>query len=281
MRVRYLYSSRLTGHIENLKKQRQKYPDVLLKVVDTSDIILEVLDARFFKEMRNGEIEKMITKMGKKIIYVLNKSDLVSQEKIPKKDLEEIKPYVFVSCVKRRGIKDLRDKIKQLAKSVKKDEEHKYDRIQVGIIGYPNTGKSSITNVLIGHMSAGVGAEAGYTKGVQKLKLTKDILLLDSPGVIPAGDYSQHDEEKILKHQKVGGKSFSQIKEPEVLVANLLKDYQKQIEKYYALKAEGDAELLIEELGKKKGFLKKGGQVDEDKTSRQIIKDFQEGKIKI
>ena len=90
MRVRYLYSSRLTGHIENLKKQRQKYPDVLLKVVDTSDIILEVLDARFFKEMRNGEIEKMITKMGKKIIYVLNKSDLVSQEKIPKKDLEEI-----------------------------------------------------------------------------------------------------------------------------------------------------------------------------------------------
>jgi hypothetical protein len=77
MRVRYLYSSRLTGHTENLKKQRQKYPDVLLKVVETSDIILEVLDARFFQEMRNAEIEKMITSKGKKIIYVLNKSDLV------------------------------------------------------------------------------------------------------------------------------------------------------------------------------------------------------------
>ena len=281
MRVKYLYSSRLTGHIENLKKQRQKYPDLLLKVVDTSDIILEVLDARFFEEMRNPEIEHIIKSQGKKIIYVLNKSDLVSQEKIKKSALEKIMPYVFISCVKRRGVKDLRDKIKQLAKSVKKDEEHKHDRIQVGIIGYPNTGKSSITNVLIGHMSAGVGAEAGYTKGVQKLKLTKEILLLDSPGVIPARDYSQHDEEKILKHQKVGGKSFSQIKDPEVLVANLLKDYQEQIEEYYKIKAHNDAELLIEELGKKKGFLKRKGEVDEDKTSRLIIKDFQEGKIKI
>jgi hypothetical protein len=130
-------------------------------------------------------------------------------------------------------------------------------------------------------MSAGVGAEAGYTKGIQKLRLTKDLLLLDSPGVIPATDYSQHDEEKILKHQKVGGKSFSQIKEPEVLVANLVKDYQKQIEKYYQIDSNGDSELLIEELGKKNGFLKKGGEVDEDKTSRKIIKDFQEGKIKI
>jgi ribosome biogenesis GTPase A len=86
MRVKYLFSSRLTGHIENMRKQRQKYPDVLLKVIDTSDIILEVLDARFFNEMRNEDIEKMIKSKGKQIIYVLNKSDLVQQEKIPKKN---------------------------------------------------------------------------------------------------------------------------------------------------------------------------------------------------
>jgi ribosome biogenesis GTPase A len=119
-------------------------------------------------------------------------------------------PYSFVSCTKHRGIKNLRDKIKQMSKSVKKNENNKFDRIQVGIIGYPNTGKSSITNSLIGRMSASVGAEAGHTKGIQKLRMTKDILILDSPGVIPKEDYSLHEQEKIIKHERVGGKSFSQ-----------------------------------------------------------------------
>lgn len=281
MRVRYLFSSRRTRKLKNISKQRQKYPNVLLKVIDISDIVVQVLDARFFNEMRNEEIEKIIKKQKKKIIYVLNKSDLIDKEKIKKSELEKIKPYVFTSCTKREGIKELRDKIKQIAKSVKKSPGNKFDRIQVGIIGYPNTGKSSLINLLIGKMSAGVGSEAGYTKGMQKLKLTKDILLLDSPGVIPSEDYSQHEQEKITKHQKVGGKSFSQIKEPEILLVALVKEYSKQIDKYYGIDSDEDSEKLIEEVGKKNRFLKKGGEIDSDKTSRKIIKDFQEGKIKI
>lgn len=281
MRVKYIFSSRRTRRIENISKQRQKYPNVLLKVIEISDIVVQVLDARFFKEMRNEEIENIIKKQKKEIIYVLNKSDLVDKEKIEKSELEKIKPFVFTSCSKRRGIKELRDKIKQTSKSVKKSPENKFDRIQVGIIGYPNTGKSSLINILIGKMSAGVGSEAGYTRGMQKLKLTKDILLLDSPGVIPSNDYSQHEQEKIIKHQKVGGKSFSQIKEPETLLANLVKEYSKQIDKYYKINSNEDSEILIEKIGKKNGFLKRGGEVDSDKTSRKIIKDFQEGKIKL
>ena len=281
MRVRYIFSSRRTRRIENIAKQRQKYPAVLLKVIEVSDIIMQVLDARFFSEMRNKEIEEIIKKERKQIIYVLNKADLVEKENIKKSKLEEIKPYVFTSCSKRSGIKELRDKIKQISKSVKKSPDNKYDRIQVGIIGYPNTGKSSLINILIGKMSAGVGSEAGYTRGMQKIRLTKEILLLDSPGVIPSNDYSQHEQEKIIKHQKVGGKSFSQIKDPETLIVTLVKDYPKQIDKYYKINSKGDSETLIEELGKKKGFLKKGGEVNYDKTSREIIKDFQEGRIKI
>ncbi len=281
MRVRYIFSSRRTRRIENIAKQRQKYPAVLLKVIEVSDIIMQVLDARFFSEMRNKEIEEIIKKEKKQIIYVLNKADLVEKENIKKSKLEEIKPYVFTSCSKRSGIKELRDKIKQISKSVKKSPDNKYDRIQVGIIGYPNTGKSSLINILIGKMSAGVGSEAGYTRGMQKIRLTKEILLLDSPGVIPSSDYSQHEQEKIIKHQKVGGKSFSQIKDPETLIVTLVKDYPKQIDKYYKINSKGDSETLIEELGKKKGFLKKGGEVNYDKTSREIIKDFQEGRIKI
>jgi hypothetical protein len=150
----------------------------------------------------------------------------------------------------------------------------------VGVIGYPNSGKSSLINSLIGKSSTGVGAEAGYTKGLQKIRLTKNLLLLDSPGVIPKEHYSQTDREKISKFSKVGGKSFSQIKDPEILISNLMQEYSKEINKFYNTKAK-DSEELIEILGKQKGLLKKGGIVDEDKIARLIIKDFQEGKIKL
>jgi ribosome biogenesis GTPase A len=177
--VQYTYSSHRTRRIEKIRKQRVKYPQVAKNIVDTSDIILEVLDARFLEETRNRELEKEIEKQDKKIIYVLNKSDLVKSSK-----LKEIKgtvyPYVLVSCIKRKGIKDLRNLIKRLAKDVEKREKREIlkdkvvlgedNRIKVGVIGYPNAGKSSLLNLLAGKSAAGVGADAGFTRNVQKIR---------------------------------------------------------------------------------------------------------------
>lgn len=279
MRVRYSFSCRKTGHTENIRKQRIKYPVLLLKVIEISDIVLQILDVRFFDEMRNTEIENLIEKKGKMIINVLNKSDLVKRGDLSKADLEKVKPYVLISSTDRKGIRDLREKIKIAAKKVKRKSTNKYDRIQVGVIGYPNAGKSTLINVLIGKASAGTGAEAGYTRGIQKLRLTSDILLVDSPGVIPNADYSYTDKKKIAKHSMVGGKSFSQIKDPDLVLADIMSKYSKEIEEYYDLNVDGNPELLIEEIGKKRGFLKKGGEIDDDKAARSVIKDFQEGKI--
>jgi ribosome biogenesis GTPase A len=273
-KVRYSFSSRRTRRIDNIRKQRQKYPDLLLKVIETSDIILEVLDARFPKEMRNKEIEELIKKKKKIIIPILNKADLMEN---PKRNSEGI----LISCANRAGIKQLRDTIKIEAKKIRGSKENNFNRIQIGVIGYPNSGKSSLINLLTGKNSAKTGAEAGFTKGVQKLRLTSDILLLDSPGVIPESHYSSTDEEKMAKTAKVGGKSFSQIKEPELAVTKIMEEYAKEIENYYKIKAKGNSEELIEKLGRKKGFLTKGNKIDEDKTSRLILKDFQEGNIKI
>ncbi len=272
MRVRYSFSSRRTGHIGKMRKQRQKYPALVKKIIEDSDIILQVLDARFPEETRNHEIEQEIKKSKKKIIYVLNKSDLTTQGKI-----KNLSPNVAVSCKDRKGIRILRNLIKQLSKKIPKKEE----KVLVGVIGYPNTGKSSLINILIGKASAGTGAQAGFTKGIQKLKLDENTLLLDSPGVIPEKEYSGVEKEKIAKHVKVGGRSYSQVKEPEIVVAKLIKEYPNVLEKFYKIKANGDSEVLIEKLGKKKGFMKKGGEINEDQTARLILKDWQEGEIKV
>ena len=135
--------------------------------------------------------------------------------------------------------------------------------------------------MLIGKSKAGTGSDAGYTKGIQKLKLNKDILLIDSPGVIPKKQYSTTEKEKIAQQTKVGGRSFSQVKNPELVVANIMKYHKGTLEKFYKIKSKGDSEILLEELGKQKGFLKKRGIVDEDKVARLILKDWQSGKIKI
>ncbi len=251
MRVRYSFSSRKTGHLENLRKQREKYPKVLQKVIETSDIIMEILDARFIEETRNIEVEKVIKQKEKRLIYVLNKIDLIDlQEFKQSKRAKEIMPYVFVSCKNRSGGKDLRTRIKIEAKKVRINNQGKYNRVQVGVIGYPNTGKSSVINLLIGRPSAGTGAEEGFTKGVQKIRLTEDILLLDSPGVIPSEKYSQDKQEFISHHAKVGARTYARVRNPEQIVAELIIEYKPAFEKMYGVTAE-DGETFIEAVGKK------------------------------
>lgn len=288
MKARYSFSSRHTRHLENIRKQRQKYPSIIIQIIEVSDIVLEVLDARFIEKTRNKEIEEEIKNKGKRIIYVINKADLIEGKKL-KESLREIYPYAIVSCAKRQGIKSLRDLIKKESKKIEKPQKKiikkghiqksEDETISVGIIGYPNTGKSSLINLLIGKSSAGVGSDAGFTKNIQKLKLTPEIMLLDSPGVIPKKEFSYTESEKIARRAIIGGRSYSQVKEPDIVIAEMMKEYPGILEKFYNIDAKGNSEILIEKLGKQKGFLKKGGKVNEDSTARFILKEWQSGKI--
>lgn len=279
MKPRYSFSSRHTRKTENIRKQKQKYPSIAKKIIENSDLILEVLDARFAEETRNEDFENEILRKGKKIIFVLNKSDLVRPETLRKL---KIFPRVAVSCIKRRGIRDLRNLIKKKSREVEKPvDKDKSGKVTVGVIGYPNTGKSSLINLLIGRSSAGVSVQSGFTKALQKLRLTEGIQLLDSPGVIPEREYSTHEREKILRHAKLGARDYSKVSEPDMAVAELMKEFPGIIEEHYKIDSENNPEIFIEKLGQKKGFFKKGGIVDDDRVSRIILKDWQEGKIRI
>lgn len=278
VKPRHSFSSRHTRRTENIRKQKQKFPSIADKIIEDSDIVLEILDSRFPDETRNEEFEEKVKTKGKVLVYVFNKSDLVKKSSLGK--FSKLKPNVFVSSTEREGVRDLRNLIKKLSKKIDKPvNKDGSGKVAVGIIGYPNVGKSSLINVLIGKGSAGTSSQSGFTKALQKLRLSEDIHLLDSPGVIPESEYSSSDKEKIAKHAKVGARDFSKVKDPEMAVFEIMKDYSKNVEKFYGINAKGDSEVLIEELGKKKGFMKKGGIVNEDKTARLILKDWQSGEI--
>ncbi len=273
MRPKYIFSSRKTRGARNsakMRKQKEKYPTISEKIISQSDIILEVIDSRFPEKTRNSELEDAIKLKNKKIIYVLNKSDLAKDNKF------SLRPNVFVSCKNRKGIRRLRDLIKITSKKIDKD-----DKIIIGVLGYPNVGKSSLINLLVGKSSAPVGSDAGFTKGVQKLKLSENIFLIDTPGVIPTKEYSSSETKKITKHTIVGGRSYSQVREPEMVVAQLMKDYPELLEEKYKITTKGNSEILLEELGNKLNFFKQKGEVDFDKTARKILRDWQEGEIKV
>lgn len=266
--------------LKNIKRQRGKYPVLAESIVQMSDIILEVLDLRFVKETRNPEIEEKIKEKNKKIIYVFNKSDLIDKNKVEQEYISSLTPGVFVSCVNRKGIRNLRDKIKAISKQIENPVDKFNDKITVGVIGYPNTGKSFVINLLTGRSAMRVSSNAGFTKGIQKVGLTEKIVLLDSPGIIPNKEYSSSDARLISRHTKVGARSYNQVSSPEIAVSDLVKEFPSVFDEFYGIETNSDSEILIEELGRKKGFLKKGNKVNEDQTARFILKDWQEGRIK-
>jgi ribosome biogenesis GTPase A len=265
---------------ERTSKHRVEFSDIVHNVVDESNVILEVLDARFIDGTRNNIIEQEIKDLGKGLVFVINKVDLLEKEDLAKLKqrlaVEKIMPYVLFSSKSRRGKKDLKDMIYIEGKKVIKKTE-----IAVGIIGYPNTGKSTIINFLVGKASAGTSNKPGFTKGLQKIRLSKNIVLIDTPGVIALDKYSHQLPSMISEHARVGARSYSDVKAPDFIVDKIMKTHPGILEKHYEIDANGDSEVLIEELGRKKGFIKKGNEVDFDRTSRYILKEWQEGKIRI
>ncbi|MBT4174157.1 GTPase RsgA [archaeon] len=229
------------------------------KVIKYSNIIIEVLDARFPELTRNQEIEDKIKR--KKLILVLNKCDLVDKKEVEAWAKEH--NALFVSATKRLGTTMLKRKIISLSKG----------KTTVGVLGYPNTGKSSIINVLAGRRAAKTSPQSGYTKGRQLIRMSPNIYLFDTPGVLP---YKEKDE---LKHSLTSTKDFTKVKDPETVAFELIKLKKTTIQKFYKLESD-DPEELLEELGQKLGKLKKGGKVNFDATARIILKDWQRGKIK-
>lgn len=276
MRVRYSFSSRRTRTLDRHNQHKSEFPAIVREMVDKCEIILEVLDSRFPNETRNTQLEKLIQTQNKKIIYVLNKADLVDKNTLKKKiELLNLFPFIIISCKERRGSSELRERIKIEASKFK----DKFKVTHVGVVGYPNTGKSSIINILAGSAVARTASEAGFTKGIQKIRISDNLVLLDTPGVIPDSKYSMSDSKKMSEQTKLSGRNWDKVKQPEFVVHNLMQQFPGIIEKYYKISASGDSEQLIDELGKQKKFLLSKGKIDTDRTSRLILRDWQEGKI--
>jgi len=243
---------------------------IVNKVISDADILILVLDARMVEETRNDEIESKVKEAGKPLIYVLNKCDLVDRY-VVEQHKKHLPNSIFLSAKDHLGTTRLREKIMMTA------AKHKLSSIKVGILGYPNVGKSSIINALKGRRAAPVSSMNGYTTSIRKVRSSK-IILLDTPGVIPYSDTSKNNTSHA-KHAMIGSIDHTKEKDPDIIAMKLLEEFPGVIEKYYGVGVEEDKEYTLTTIAQKRNFKSAGNKPDILRASRMILKDWQTGKI--
>ena len=276
------------GHMAKTKKQ-------IIEDLKVIDIVIELLDARIPISSQNPNIAE-ITK-GKKKIIVLNKSDL-ADEKENQKWIEYFKKQgiraVLTDSNTGKGIKEF---VKSIEEEMQIEKEKQAEKGRIGrkikamILGIPNVGKSSLINRIAKKTSAGVGNKPGVTKQKQWIRVNEKIELLDTPGVL----WPKFESEEVALHLAFTGtikeEILDRVEIAYQLTKFLLENEREMLCNRYKLDIKKVEEILnrnetpeneniyeiMLEIGKKRGCIISGGNIDDEKTARIILDEFKNG----
>ena len=277
------------GHMAKTKRQ-------LIEDMKMIDVVVELLDSRIPISSQNPDIAQIVK--GKKRIIVLNKCDL-SDEKQNKLWIEHFKkqgiPAVLADSNTGKGIQDA---IKQIEKIMEEELKKSAEKGRIGrkikaiILGIPNVGKSSFINRIAKKTSAQVANKPGVTRKNQWIRINDKIELLDTPGVL----WPKFESDEVALNLAFTGTIKDTVIEiTEVayyLTKFLLENYRQNLCKRYKLEESKIEEILQRPepeniniydimllIGKKRGAIISGGNVDDEKTSKIILDDFRAGRF--
>ncbi len=288
--VQVQVSTGIHGHMK-------KAMDQIEQDVKLVDIIIEILDARIPVSSQNPEVQKLIS--SKKKIIILNKSDL-ADEKENKKwvnyfEQNEI-PVILCNSNTGDGVNKITNTVNQIMKDEKQKAEQKgriSKIIRAMIIGIPNVGKSSFINRVSNKATMKVGNKPGVTKQKQWIRLSNNIELLDTPGVL----WPKLEKEETALNLAYTGTIKSDILEETEIAYNLLKylieNYKENVIIKYKLNEEVVNKILESQkmetneriveimnyIGEKRGAITKGNNIDLEKVSKIILDDFRNGNL--
>ncbi|TFK22857.1 hypothetical protein FA15DRAFT_671103 [Coprinopsis marcescibilis] len=273
---------------ERTKEQlRRYYLKSLHKVIDESDIILLILDARDPEGCRSRLVEEEVRRReseGKKLVFVLNKIDLVPRGNAQAwlKHLRHSTPTLpFLSSASQNSKSNISSSTAPALMKLLKAYKPKTQSITIGVVGYPNVGKSSLINSLKRSKACSVAAVPGHTKDLQSIQLERGLRIIDSPGVVfDDDDYTDGKGSKkgsVLLRNVV---KVEDIEDPiEVVDEILLRTPRETIQKLYNLPEFGNTLELLTMLALSSGRLHKGGTPDLNAAARNILTDWNQQKI--
>ncbi len=249
------------------------------------DIVAEVVDARIPVSSRNPVLNELLE--GKKRIILLNKSDL-SDDKINRMWQEHFAsmdiPAILLSCDTGKGIKEFTDKVRFMLKDkLQRDALRGMKKsLRVMIVGVPNVGKSTFINRIAGEKKAKTEDRPGVTRNKQWIRLSDGIDLLDTPGIL----WPKFEDQQVALNLAFTGAIKDDIYDYEAVASSLCKvlaeSYPQQFCSRYKIDTPDmilDTDEPLAVIGKKRGFLISGGEIDTERAARMILDEFRGGKI--
>lgn len=256
------------------------------EAVKLVDVVIEIIDARIPIASRNPILNEIIGEKPR--IIVLNKSDLADAE-LNKEWIKKLnvgnQRAILVDSNNGIGTKDvvkaaceiMKEKLDKLA-----DKGRTGGSIKAMVVGIPNVGKSTFINKIAGKKTTVTGNKPGVTKKNQWVRLDEKIQLLDTPGVL----WPKLDNEVYARHLAYIGTIKDEVIDLEELAVHLLdelvENYKNVLYSRFKIADEFSYEMtyeLMEEIGRKRGCLVRGGEVDYTKVANILFEEFRSGKI--
>ncbi len=268
------------GHMTKTRRKIQ----ASLKLVDA---VAEIIDARIPVSSRNPELHKIIE--NKPRIILMNKCDMAD----PSQTARWVSYYqkegvlaIPVDCKSGRGLNQFIPKVRELLKDriIQWEQKGMVNRtIRVMIVGIPNVGKSSFINRMAKQNRAKVEDRPGVTRGNQWFTIGKAFDLLDTPGVL----WPKFDDPNVGEKLAFTGAVKDQIVDTEQLASRLLAvlrdEYSAMLAARYKLEKYDLRPLqgyeLLELIGRKRGMLASGGEIDTERASIMVLDEFRSAKL--
>lgn len=252
------------------------------------DAVIELLDARIPYSSRNPEISRICA--GKPSIILLNKSSLADPAvtaEWAKRYTNETTVCIETDCISGAGLSRIAPSLRKLCeeKLARYEQKGMVGRsIKAMVVGIPNVGKSSLINKLCGNKKAKVENRPGVTLDKQWVSTNIGIMLMDMPGVL----WPKFDEKSVGENLAITGAIKDDILDVEAIATSLcgrLREYYPQLlsERYKLGDSSAFAELddyeLLQLIGKKRGFLISGGEINTERTANMLLDEFRSAKI--
>ena len=276
--------------MENIKKEIQWYPGHMAKArrqmlekIKTVDAVLQVLDSRIPYSSANPDFNEMFA--NKIRLTVLNKSDMADAAATDKWIAHFKRQGSFAISInatnkgERRKLTDFI--IRSLREKIERSKNRGYKKtLRLMIVGIPNSGKSTIINMLAAKASAKTSNRPGVTRGQQAVRISDDIELVDTPGVL----WPKFEDEHVGLHLAATGAIKDDILDKYGLAVSLIDALEDRYPgalgtRYKIDTTDKNCDFILEEICKRRGLLMSGGRVDIERGCTMLLTEFRAGKL--
>ena len=247
------------------------------KILPQVDLVIEVIDARLPFSSENPMLKQL--RKEKPCIKILNKSDLADQERLREWQslLEQDEKVKTLTCSLQDNVIA---KLSGLCRHLIPVRNNRSSMIIAMIAGIPNVGKSTLINRLAGRSIAKTGNEAALTRFQQRIQITNDLTLVDTPGVLWPNIENQNSGYRLAATGAIRDTALD-LQDVACFIAEFFLDnYPEFIQQRYHLEALPQNEVeLLEMIARKRGCIVSGGRVDFEKVSRLLIAELRSGEL--